>query len=678
MSVSLSTLRIEGSLLLGENPLPQFRNRQQDREVGDNGTLTPDLKENLGKQAGERYLPYRMQDRYTRERKPLVLKTIVLENEHLKAVFLPEYGGRLYSLTEKKTQRELLYTNPVLQPANLAILNGWFSGGIEWNIGQLGHAFTTMSSVHMAKLLDSDGNEFIRLYDYERCKNVFWHVDFHLPAGADKLAFYMRAVNDNDETVPMYWWTNIAVKETEQARVFSGTDEVIYIDFGVKGFGRGKLPNLPTVPGADSSYPLSIPFSNEYFFLTPDGCKAPWEAVAYEDGSMFYDRSTSKLQYRKMFCWGNHPGGRRWCDFLARPGEGNYIEIQGGLTPTQLHGIDMPGNTVWDFTQVVGMTDVNAEQANQQDWLASKEYIEGCVEQQIGETEIYRMHEQYQQLALLDKMELLHRGSGWGALEQLRREQMEYRSIPSGFVFDGAGMEDAQMPWLTLLQEGSMPISDVQDIPPSWMIQEQWQQLLEQSLQHKQGQTWNAYMHYGVMLYEAGEEDRALEAWMQSLALQPSAWVYRNIAAAMRQRGELDQALHYLEKAYQMLGGFPDRAFAEEYISLLIHNKQYEQAWQAYESLPASFKQSDRLQIIVGAAALELGNESYLQMLFHTEFAVIREGEVTIVELWYAYNAQKLAKQRNVQVTDELLKEAAAAYPPPSNIDFRIIAQPNN
>ena len=27
----------------------------------------------------------------------------------------------------------------------------------------------------------------------------------------------------------MYWWTNIAVKEDEKTRIFSGADEVLYI-----------------------------------------------------------------------------------------------------------------------------------------------------------------------------------------------------------------------------------------------------------------------------------------------------------------------------------------------------------------------------------------------------------------------------------------------------------------
>ena len=83
-------------------------------------------------------LPYTLQDGYTRLRQSRELKVAVLENEVLRATFLLEYGGRMWSLVHKPTGRELLDRNPVFQPANLALRNAWFSGGVEWNIGTIG------------------------------------------------------------------------------------------------------------------------------------------------------------------------------------------------------------------------------------------------------------------------------------------------------------------------------------------------------------------------------------------------------------------------------------------------------------------------------------------------------------------------------------------------------------
>lgn len=674
MSIYMSTLNIEGTHLEGVNPLPMFRNKNHHREViiGDNFTEEQKLK--LGYETGERYLPYQMQDRYSRERKEMILKTIILENECLKAVFLPEYGGRLYSLIDKKTDKDILFKNPVFQPANLAILNAWFSGGVEWNVGQVGHAFTTCSPVHAAKLNDGEGNDFLRIYEYERCKNIFWHIDFHLPKGSSELLIYVRIVNDNNSSVPMYYWTNIAVKETVKSRVFSATSEVIYIDTNLKGHGLGHLPNLPSVPEADVSYPIQFPFANEYFFQTPKQCRSPWEAIVYEDGRLFYERSTSLLRYRKMFCWGNHAGGRRWRDFLAKPDEGDYIELQGGLAPTQINGLDMPAHTTWDFTQVMGVTKVDTNSAYEENWNNAREYIEEQVDYQINETEVYEINERLQALALMHPEEMLHMGSQWGTLEKIRREKQEFRGIPIGFnFFTEASLEAPQAPWLVLLETGQFPDSSINEIPASWMVQDEWMKLLKESLLVAENQNWTAYLHYGVMLYEKGLEVEALEAWEHSLRTKPSAWVYRNLAEDSKRNGSLSKALSYMKQAYLVSNGFPDRAFVEEYLNLIIENKEFERAWDLYESLPEQFAQSDRIQIILGVAAIELGKDLFVENLFRTEFAVIREGEVQIIDLWYKYNAKKLAIEQNVELSLNLIEEAKRLYPPPTNIDFRVL-----
>ena len=97
------------------------------------------MRHNIGYGRVGSVLPYLVQDGYGRDRRPAEHKVAVLENDVLRATFLLDLGGRLWSLVHKPTGRELLYRNPVFQPANLALRNAWFAGGVEWNIGTIGH-----------------------------------------------------------------------------------------------------------------------------------------------------------------------------------------------------------------------------------------------------------------------------------------------------------------------------------------------------------------------------------------------------------------------------------------------------------------------------------------------------------------------------------------------------------
>ena len=108
--------------------------------------------------------PYSQRNSYTRELRAGKVKTAVLENRYLKAVFLTEYGGRLWELWDKERGENLLYTNDVLRFSNLAVRNAWFSGGVEWNLGIIGHTPFTTEKMYAARTSDEKGNPVLRMY----------------------------------------------------------------------------------------------------------------------------------------------------------------------------------------------------------------------------------------------------------------------------------------------------------------------------------------------------------------------------------------------------------------------------------------------------------------------------------------------------------------------------------
>jgi len=261
MSVRVEIMTIPGAPVAGTNPLPRFRRESGFRIPLTRGDFPASVARDLGNITLT--LPYRIQDRYSRHRIPLSLKTVVLENEYLRAVFVPEYGGRLWSLFDKAQGRELLMSNPVLQPGNLAIRNAWLSGGIEWNFGSRGHTYFTCDNVWTAVLKDVKGEEFVRIYEFERAKECVWQADFHLPEGSRQLFSHIRVHNPGADSTT-YWWTNIAIPEDGKTRILSSSEHVMVVA-GAEAVSYEKLPYLSVMPG-DLSYPSNATRSFDYFF----------------------------------------------------------------------------------------------------------------------------------------------------------------------------------------------------------------------------------------------------------------------------------------------------------------------------------------------------------------------------------------------------------------------------
>lgn len=668
MSIRVSTMKIQGNTLLKENRLPRFRAKQQDKVLDGSGLLEAE-KEKYGYQTGDRVLPYLVQDIYSREKKIEVIKTIEFENRHLKAIFLPEYGMRMFSLYSKDEGRELLFRNSALQFANLAIRDAWFAGGIEWNIGQLGHTFTTCDHLYATICKDPSGNEFLRCYEYERCKGVYWQVDFYLEDDAKQIAAYVRFINPKSEDVPFYWWTNIAVPEEKNVRVFSGNKEVIYINpssneaaGAIKGMSHGSMPDLGSLPGKDSSYPQNFRFSSEYFFQNEADPEQTWEAAVYDDGTVFFDYASERLQYHKMFCWGVHPGGQHWKDFLSEPGKGDYIELQAGLAPTQVHGLDFPANTTWDFIQVFGGITIDYKLA-EGEWNQAQKNVERQVKQQVNAEEIQRLLEKYRKNADCEIEELLHLGSGFGAIEEMRKPG----ATPKGFKFPFASIGEKETIWVELLQKHSIEDQKLCDFPLSYMVDTRYEQYLKDAAE--QG-GYTAKNLYGVMCFEDTRYEEGIKWFKKSIEAKENPLAYRNLFYAYKDY-DVNQAILYMEKALSMFEEEPAREFVEEYTECLLENKMYDKLWQYYRELPGQLKSNERIILNVIPAAVFVKEYDFLDEQYKKEFLRIREGERVFTECYFAYQALKESRETGVAYTEELIQKYVTRNQIPQNIDFR-------
>jgi len=650
-----------------ENPLPVFRGPEEDSSFHLDASVPDADRRYMGWRTAFRVLPHRMQDNYGRTRTPRKFNGVVLENDWLCATFLPELGGRLVSLLHKPQARELLERNPVFQPANLALRGAWFSGGIEWNTSQVGHYYLTCSPVFAARVRGLEGAPALRLYEWDRVKCFPWQIDFHLPPDSPFLFARVRLVNPHDHELPMYWWTNAALLEKAGSRVVFPADTAL-------GFCESRkigLVQLPTVLGADASYTTNVAFAQEMFSRIADEQRR-WVAHLDAAGQGFFETSTDRLRGRKMFCWGMNAGGRRWQEYLSVPGRA-YIELQAGLARTQLECLPMPGRTEWSWTETFGLLEADPAKVHSPVWREARQAVDTALERLLPRATVETLDAQFAEVAERAPDEVLWHGSGWGALERHRLAcANEPDRIPTALTFDVASLGPDQDAWLALLDTGRFPEGDPAADPGQMMVQPEWRDLLEAAVASGTSDHWLAWLHLGIMRLEALDAEGAKAAWEQSLARRPSGWALRNLAVVHTRAGDKQAARQCLAQAWGC--GPPIAPLAIEYARTLVEAGDYETLAGFVRGLPEAIRQHERIRIIAARAALQTGRFAEVEGMFDHEFATIREGEVTLTDLWFAMHERRIAAQEDVPVDDALRDRVRREFPPPAHIDFRMIA----
>ena len=573
---------------------------------------------------------------------------------------LPEVGGKVWSIYDRIDQRELIYRNPVFQPGNLALRNAWTSGGIEWNTGQVGHHYRTCAPIHCARVAGPDGDPVLRMYAWERVKRYPYQIDLHLPPDSRFLFARVRLINPHDHELPMYWWTNIGLLEHDGGRVLAPA-ETAYL-------GR-KVHDCPVIDGLDFSYSTRVRRSYDLFFRIPRD-RRPWEAYVDDAGRGFVHTSTGRLRGRKLFAWGMGQGGRRWGEYLAEPGM-PYVEVQAGLAYTQSHTVPMPGGAEWAWTEAMGAFSGDRELLHSEDWPQACEAAERTLETALPRAEVDRIDAALAEVTTREPEELLVRGDGWAALE-CRRAALagEETGIPPELPFGDEDLGADQQPWLRLLETGALPEREVTDEPGQFQVQEQWRSLLEESIAEGRSDHWLGWLHLGVMRMEAGDTEGARAAWERSLAHRRTGWALRNLSVLASRAGDEEAATDLLAEALSV--GPVVAPLAAEYAAILLKLKRFDVLDRFLAELPAEVRESERLQMAAGWAALHAGRLDEVEAILTRDFAGIREGELTLSELWFALQEQRLARAEGVEVDDALRARVRREIPPPYAIDFRM------
>jgi tetratricopeptide (TPR) repeat protein len=300
-------------------------------------------------------------------------KAIWIENEFIRAMVLPEIGGRIHALQDKTNGYDIIYRQPVIKPALVGLAGPWISGGIEFNWPQH-HRPATFLPVDFEIEENSDGSKIVWCSDHDPMARMKGMHGICLHPGRAYLELKVRAYNRTPFVQTFLWWANVATEVHEAYQSFFPPDVSYVADharrsmseyplcqghyYGVnyserarKGVPANEAPSQfipppcvdairntqrqsPRYTPNDLSFYANIPVPTSYMCM---GSK--------EDFFGGYDHRSSAgiVHYanhhispgKKQWTWGNHEFGCAWDRNLTDARSNGefppYIEIMAGV-----------------------------------------------------------------------------------------------------------------------------------------------------------------------------------------------------------------------------------------------------------------------------------------------------------------------------------------------------------
>lgn len=660
-TINVGKRAIKSAKMNGESTLPTL----EAREWRISGYSSVDERDEffVGYGTESTSFPYKEQNMYSEELYNTEIDTVTLENECLKAVFFPSLGGKLASLIDKQTGKDLLFDNPVIRPRNLARRNAWTSGGIEWNCGIFGHHVHTCDTLFTAITKLQDGTPVLRMYEYERIRRVVYQMDFFLPEGSKCLFARMRVTNTTPFVIPMYWWSNIAVPTVPDGRVIVPASSAYANNYQ----GSKAVIPIPYRDGNDVSYIDNIPRAADYFYKIPEKNRK-FECYVDSDGYGIVQTSTSRLKGRKLFVWGQGAGSKRWQRYLTEEGkDGRYVEIQAGLAHSQWESLPMPPATTWEWLEAYSAIKGDADKMHGE-WCEAGAEAARALDEIITDEKLEEMLEATYTMATTPAERVIFEGSGWYAIENARRDKIGERKFAAHLDF--GNITEEQRCWQSLLDDKTILGHNPDVAPTSFMYQPEWTALLEKACRGRDKNNWYVHYQLATIYFTQRRIKDAKYEINRSYKLQPTAWALNVLSKIALAENRKNKAAEYAVSASKMLPC--DLCLTRAASEFVYKYATREKAREYIEYMQKLGTTDGRVKLNLSLIYIRLEDiERAQNILFAADFNVtdIREGENVLTEV-YVMLEKLRAKKAGVRFNKK-------AVPIPEKFDLRMSENPD-
>ncbi|MFV2064789.1 MAG: DUF5107 domain-containing protein, partial [Chloroflexota bacterium] len=281
--------------------------------------------------------PNSVTDRVSDEAIATEWEAIHLENEYLRVVVLPEIGGRIHVLQDRKTGYDLVYRQNVIKPALVGLLGPWISGGVEFNWAQH-HRPSTYMPVDWAIEELSDGGAVAWCSEHEPMQRMKGMHGVTLRPGSSRLEVQVRLTNRTSLMQTFLWWANVGVRVHDDYQAFFPPDVTWVADHARRAvstfpIARGRYYGVDygarQPEDADLRWYRNIPVPTSYMAMgTRKDFFGGYDHAAGEGYVHWADHTISPG--KKLWTWGNHEFGNAW-DRELTDADGPYVELMAGV-----------------------------------------------------------------------------------------------------------------------------------------------------------------------------------------------------------------------------------------------------------------------------------------------------------------------------------------------------------
>jgi hypothetical protein len=288
----------------------------------------------------------------------------------------------------------------------------------------------------------------------------------------------------------------------------------------------------------------------------------------------------------------------------------------------------MPSRAEWSWTEAFCLVSVDARRSHGAGWDDAVACVGEAIDGLVPPMQLDQWHGEATAVARRAPTQMLSIGSGWGALERLRRRAAGAEWFDdAGVPFPESTLGPEQQPWRMLLDTGALPDAAPAEAPRSYVIGDDWESRIAES-----PATWQTEYLLGTMAHARGDIHAASDRYRSSLQLAPNAWATRGLAEAAL-GVHPDDAADHAAAAAAMAPDVP--ALALEAASRLLEAGRPAAALRFVESL-AGDALTPRLRLVEAFAATSAGDVERARAILLEGLDVpdLREGERSVDQLW--------------------------------------------